>query len=285
MVDPQQLVIYETFDEVEDAPASEERSEVRAPSGHVVTAPVSNQERYPHHNDEPCSEVEEPVGESVRLEPRERCIRVACGRGQHVMPLQDLVKDDAVDETSETETKEKAGHVETFKRPGDRNKLPGASTFNPAATPSAPSLTRRSASVSPASGGNSASVPRALVLRAFSAYYIGTGLWPLLHLRSFLAVTGPKSEIWLLKTFSALITAVGVALGRASVEPSPPPSAWTLAVGSAAALGGADVWYVLKHRISPVYLLDAVIQGLLIATMVRSRSDRTTSRGQGLEPR
>jgi hypothetical protein len=111
---------------------------------------------------------------------------------------------------------------------------------------------------------------RARVLRVFSAYYVVTGVWPFVHLRSFLAVTGPKSEIWMLRTLSALITAVGVALGRAAAESATPASAETLAVGSAAALGAIDVWYVVRRRISPVYLFDAAAQVALLRAFRRA---------------
>ena len=111
---------------------------------------------------------------------------------------------------------------------------------------------------------------RRRALRAYGAYYVVTGVWPFVHLRSFAAVTGPKNELWMLKTFSALITAVGVALGRASASPAPTSEAGTLAVGSSIALGGADAWYVARRRISPVYLLDAAAQAALAATYLRS---------------
>lgn len=32
------------------------------------------------------------------------------------------------------------------------------------------------------------------------AYYIVTGMWPLLHIDSFQVVTGPKDNLWLVKT-------------------------------------------------------------------------------------
>jgi hypothetical protein len=92
-------------------------------------------------------------------------------------------------------------------------------------------------------------------------YFIGTGVWPILHLRSFEAVTGPKFDGWLVKTFGALVASVGAALvvgsreGRGASHVLP-----TLGIGSAAALGLADGIYVLKGRISPVYLLDLLAE-------------------------
>jgi len=116
-------------------------------------------------------------------------------------------------------------------------------------------------------------------------YYVATGVWPFLHLESFLAVTGPKTDIWLLYTVSVLIVVIGVALlavaysGRISGE-----ILW-LAVGSAIALAGIDVVFVLRDVIAEIYLLDAALQALLIAgwgigAFLHSRTvnERTTGR-------
>ena len=46
-----------------------------------------------------------------------------------------------------------------------------------------------------------------------AAYYVGTGLWSLVHRRSFERVTGPKREYWLVRTVGALAVAIGAALG------------------------------------------------------------------------
>ena len=48
--------------------------------------------------------------------------------------------------------------------------------------------------------------------RGAGAFYLATGLWPILHLRSFEAVTGPKLEGWLIKTAGTLITAIDYTL-------------------------------------------------------------------------
>ncbi len=111
---------------------------------------------------------------------------------------------------------------------------------------------------------------------AQAALYVTTGLWPVLHLRSFEAVTGPKLEGWLVKTMGLLIGAVGatLALGQPSREIA------LLGATSAAALGACDVVYATKRRISPVYLLDAVVEGAFVlgwATVAFESARRTRS--------
>src|SRR5260370_35548482 len=50
-------------------------------------------------------------------------------------------------------------------------------------------------------------------------YYVLAGLWPWIHLTSFLAVTGDKADLWLGQTVGALIVAIGAALCVAAHRP------------------------------------------------------------------
>lgn len=98
----------------------------------------------------------------------------------------------------------------------------------------------------------------AYVSLAQAFYYVVTGVWPLLSLKTFQMVTGPKVDGWLVKTAGVLITAIGLALGLAGLRKQTSPEIPLLAMGSAAGLTGIDIVYVAKKRISPIYLLDAV---------------------------
>ena len=95
---------------------------------------------------------------------------------------------------------------------------------------------------------------------AQAAYFLVTGLWPLLHIRSFMAVTGPKTDVWLVKTLALLIVAVGAVLLQAGVRNRVTPEVRSLGAGSALALMSCDAYYVAKGRISPVYLLDGAAE-------------------------
>ena len=101
-----------------------------------------------------------------------------------------------------------------------------------------------------------------------AVYFVVTGVWPIVHIRSFMAVTGPKRDIWLVKTVGVLVTVVGAVIGLAAWRGSFTPEVFLLAVGSAAALAGVDVYYHLRGVIPRVYLLDAVAEGVLIAGWV-----------------
>lgn len=98
---------------------------------------------------------------------------------------------------------------------------------------------------------------------AQGVFYVGTGVWPIVHLRSFEAVTGPKLEGGWVKTVGALIAVVGGTLLAAGLRRRVHPELISLAAGSAVSLAAVDVIYS-PQRIAPVYLLDAVAEGLLV---------------------
>jgi hypothetical protein len=99
-------------------------------------------------------------------------------------------------------------------------------------------------------------------------FYVATGLWPIVHMRSFEAVTGPKVDKWLARTLGGLIAAVGATLIVGSFERSPSRALRVLGIGSALALGAADVLYAARRRISKVYLGDAAAEGALVTGWV-----------------
>ena len=86
---------------------------------------------------------------------------------------------------------------------------------------------------------------------AQGVFYVATGLWPIVHIRSFEAVTGPKHDRWLAQTTGGLIAAVGAALIAGALEPRS-RALTLLGIASAASLGLADVYFAGKRRISPV---------------------------------
>ncbi|MBI2393984.1 MAG: hypothetical protein HYV09_30720 [Deltaproteobacteria bacterium] len=93
-----------------------------------------------------------------------------------------------------------------------------------------------------------------------------TGLWPIAHLRSFEAVTGPKLEGWLVKTTGALIAGVGATLALAGARRRVTPEIATLATATTAGLAAIELIYAgARRRISPIYLLDAAVEIALLA--------------------
>jgi hypothetical protein len=103
------------------------------------------------------------------------------------------------------------------------------------------------------------------------AFYLSTGVWPLVHRASFERVTGTKEDFWLAQTVGAVVAAIGGGLAQAAAGREVAPEVRTIACGSAAGLALVDLVFVARRRISPVYLLDAVAEAGLIAAWARAR--------------
>jgi len=112
---------------------------------------------------------------------------------------------------------------------------------------------------------------RRLVAFTQASYFLVTGFWPLLNIRSFEWISGPKVDRWLVKTVSALIAVIGSVIGLAAWRRRLTPEIELLGVGSSLALATIDVIYVARRRIRRVYLLDAVAEAALAATWLIAR--------------
>jgi hypothetical protein len=108
----------------------------------------------------------------------------------------------------------------------------------------------------------------AVVAAVQGFYYLATGVWPLVHIESFLAVTGPKTDLWLVYTVGALVGVVGAVLLLAARSGRATPEVAALAVGSALALTAIDVIFVARGVIDPIYLADAAAEVLLVVGWV-----------------
>lgn len=89
------------------------------------------------------------------------------------------------------------------------------------------------------------------------------GLWPLVHMKSFEAVLGPKVDRWLVCTVGGLLTSVGYTQWRAST-----PDDWRharrMGISVAGTLLVVDVVNVSRGRLRWTYLLDAAGQTAVI---------------------
>ncbi len=96
-------------------------------------------------------------------------------------------------------------------------------------------------------------------------YYITLGLWPLLSMSSFEAVSGPKTDHWLVRTVAILISLIGLVLLLAAMNKDMGASIRLLAIGSAAGLTFIEIFYAMRGIIWPIYMLDAIGEVVLIA--------------------
>ena len=117
--------------------------------------------------------------------------------------------------------------------------------------------------------------PRAVAL-VQGLYYLVTGIWPLVSMRTFEAVTGPKTDDWLVRTVGLLAATIGgILAGRAlPAEPHVAPDP-ALGIGSALAFATTDIVHAVPGRISRVYLADAAVElGIAAAWVLALRGSQ-----------
>jgi hypothetical protein len=96
-------------------------------------------------------------------------------------------------------------------------------------------------------------------------YYILAGIWPIIDISSFLQITGPKTDIWLVKMVALLSISIGLTflfLARNKIYP--------LILNASTALSYLiiDVYYSYTGVISKIYLADAVVELLILIWIV-----------------
>ena len=109
-------------------------------------------------------------------------------------------------------------------------------------------------------------------------FNVAGGVWPLVHLRSFEAVLGPKVDRWLVYTVAGLMVSIGSAQLCTTADAASIKQARRAGVGCALTLGAVDLVYAPRRRISRMYLVDAVVEAAWIAAWaatVKARGPRT----------
>lgn len=110
------------------------------------------------------------------------------------------------------------------------------------------------------------------LLRAQAAYYLVTGVWPLLHFRSFTAVAGPKPDRFQTQVAAALFAAVGLGLLAGD-----PRETGTRVVSGATAAAAMLMDLVYLPRIRKIFLPEACVEAVFLAAALRG--DGASTRG------
>lgn len=105
--------------------------------------------------------------------------------------------------------------------------------------------------------------------RAHGVFNLVGGVWPLVHMRSFEFVFGPKRDKWLVCTVAGLL--VGVGWSQLRVAPTGEGVAYARRIGVAAAatLLTVELYYVPRGVIRPTYLVDSVLEAAWIRAWSR----------------
>ncbi len=101
-----------------------------------------------------------------------------------------------------------------------------------------------------------------VIVCGHSVYLVASGVWPIVHRRSFEAVTGPKTDFWLVRTVGGLAAACGAVLGASVVRGRPSGEIQLLAAAQALVFVTADMFAARTQ--SRVYLADVVLQAACV---------------------
>jgi hypothetical protein len=107
------------------------------------------------------------------------------------------------------------------------------------------------------------------LLRIQAGYYFASGLFPLVSMSAFERITGPKVDKWLVQMVGALAASIGLSLAVGSRRKAVDESIVLLSIASALSFAGIDVVHTARRRISPIYLSDAVIEAVIVFSLVR----------------
>ena len=101
MMDAEQLMIDQGLDEVEAAPACKHRAHQRSPGPRLPgEARGTKQHRDADYRQDPSGEMEKAILRVLTFQCFDRLDLAGIGRADQMMPAEDLVEHDAVDETT-----------------------------------------------------------------------------------------------------------------------------------------------------------------------------------------
>ncbi len=95
-------------------------------------------------------------------------------------------------------------------------------------------------------------------------YTLLTAAWALLHIDSFMAVTGPKTDIWLVKTVAVLLIPIGLCFLLARRIDHDYWMIILLGITSCIGLAAIDFYYTSAGTIHWIYALDGILQVLFL---------------------
>ncbi len=103
-------------------------------------------------------------------------------------------------------------------------------------------------------------LPIKSVLIGQGLYFVLTGLWPIFSISSFVHLTGPKTDFWLVKTMGLIIFSIGVVLLVGALRKKVAFEVALLSFLSASMFWLIEWFYYFKRVIAPVYFADGFIQ-------------------------
>ena len=101
---------------------------------------------------------------------------------------------------------------------------------------------------------------RHVTLWVQGVYTFITALWPIVHIDSFMLVSGYKLDIWLVKIVSILLLSISLCLLVSIYAKEQSFAVGVLALTTSTGLAYADFFYAGSGVISKVYLADGLAE-------------------------
>ena len=95
-------------------------------------------------------------------------------------------------------------------------------------------------------------------------------MWPLVSIDTFQLVRVSTTDLWMVKTVGSLIAVAGLVIFLAGLRNQVAYEIFVLGAGSAAVLVSVDVNFSLQDIISRIYLMDAVVEAIIVCWWLRN---------------
>ena len=92
-------------------------------------------------------------------------------------------------------------------------------------------------------------------------YVLLTAVWALADIQSFMFITGPKTDVWLVRTVAVLLICISLFFLLSSKKSEEPRVTLTALVFSFG-LAYIDFYYTLNNTIRWVYALDGIVESM-----------------------
>jgi hypothetical protein len=99
-------------------------------------------------------------------------------------------------------------------------------------------------------------------------YFLLTALWPLVDITSFMQITGPKTDIWLVNTVAVLLIPIALCFLAGAVLPAESPFVILIGLTTSPGLAFIDIYYTSNDVIEWVYLIDGGLELLFFSLWV-----------------
>jgi hypothetical protein len=112
-------------------------------------------------------------------------------------------------------------------------------------------------------------------------YTLITAIWPLIDIKSFMVVTGPKTDIWLVKTVAVVLLPIAAFYLINIYRPGEILHLVLIGVINSIGLAIIDFYYSGKNIISRIYAVDGALQVIFALCWIYVAFAASTGKKEG----